>query len=488
MSEKILRRQFLKTSSLLTAGAAVVEGLTLAQSANVAGSDQIQLALVGCGGRGSGAIRDRIQVGDNVKVIAVADAFEDSAKNAANSLRNNANDANNNLHGKVEIPGDRVFWGLDAYKKAIACLNPGDQVLLCTPPGFRPYQYRAAVERGCHVFLEKPLFIDAPGFRHTMETNRMADEKNLKVCVGFHYHADPRRANWVEQIHAGRIGDVQYTRVFYNDNGIWCRGREPEESELRFQIRNWFHFQWLCGDNMVEQHVHNIDIGNWIHSKGDRMAHPIEANAQGGRTLKAGPEELMRQAPPFADRQAWEEWYQRNRRAFFRHGLAWDHFFTEFTYADGSRMYSQCRHIGNTWNQVAEYAYGTAGSGSVGDSGGSREGQLFGRNGQEIWRNTERAPKSPHQWEHDLHVKTIREDTARNDGYFAAMSTMTAILGREAAFSGKVVKWDELVEKGRPYHPDGEITSFEQDAPVQPDADGFYEGSVPVPGTYSPFV
>ena len=487
MSQQTSRRQFLKTSTLLTAGTAMVGGLTIAQSTNVAGSDEIKLALVGCGGRGSGAIRDRVQVGDNVKVVAVADAFENNAKNAANNLRNDANNAENNLHGKVDLPEDRVFWGLDAYKKAIACLNPGDQVLLCTPPGFRPYQYRAAVERGCHVFLEKPLFIDAPGFRHTMATNRMADEKNLKVCVGFHYHADPRRANWVGQIHAGKIGDIQYTRVFYNDNGIWCRNREPEESELRFQIRNWFHFCWLCGENMVEQHVHNIDIGNWIHSKGDRMAHPIEANAQGGRTYRAGPDELMRQAPPFSDRKAWGEWYRNNRQAFFRHGQAWDHFFTEYTYADGSRMYSQCRHIRNTWNQVAEYAFGTAGSGSVGDSGGSTTGELFGRDGNVIWTNTERVPKRPHQWEHDLHVKTIRGDTARNDGYFASMSSMTAILGREAAYSGKVVKWDELVEKGCPYHPDGEITSFDQVAPVQPDADGFYESSVPVPGVHNPF-
>jgi len=487
MSEKTSRRQFLKTSSLLAASATAVGGLTLAQSANVAGSDQIKLALVGCGGRGNGAIRDRVQVGDNVKVVAVADAFEGSAKWGANSLRNDAGNTESTLHDKVDLPEDQIFWGLDAYEKAIACLDPGDQVVLATPPGFRPYQYRAAVERGCHVFMEKPIFIDAPGYHHTMETNRMADEKNLKVCVGFHYRAEPRRANWVEQIHAGKIGDVQYTRVFYNDIGIWCRNREPGEGELNFQVRNWYHFQWVCGDNIVEQHVHNIDIGNWVHSMGDRMGHPISANAQGGRTFRAGRDELMRQAPPFADRQAWDAWYRQNRQAFFRHGPAWDHFFTEFTYADGSRMYSQARHIRDTWTQVSEYACGTAGNGFVGDSAGTQTGQLFGRDGQEIWRNAERAPKGPHQWEHDLHVKTIREDTARNDGYFAAMSTMTAILGRESAFSGRVVTWDELVEKGRSYHPNGEITSLNQPAWIQPDADGFYESSVPVPGEYSPF-
>jgi len=488
MSKQTSRRQFLKTSSVLTAGATLVGGLTISQSAHAAGSDEIKLALIGCGGRGGGAIRDRVQVGDNVKVVAVADAFEGNAKNAANNIRNDANEEGNTLYKKVDLPEDRVFHGLDAYKKAIACLNPGDQVVIATPPGFRPYQYRAAVEKGLHVFMEKPIFVDAPGFRHTMETNKMAEEQNLKVCVGFHLRAEPRRYNLIEQIHAGKIGTLQYTRVFYNIGGIWCRNREPGESELRFQVRNWYHFPWVCGDNIVEQHVHNIDLANWIHSKGDRMAHPIEANAQGGRTFRAGPEELLRQAPLFSDRKAWDEWYQKNRQVFFRHGQAWDHFFVEFTYANGSRMYSQCRHIGNTWNQIGEFAYGTAGSGSVIGLPPAGQGQLVGLDGQVIWTNTEQVPKGPHQWEHDIHVKAIREDTPKHDGYYAAMASMTAVLGREAAYSGRVIKWDELVEKGRSYFPDGEITSWDQVAPVQPDADGFYESSVPVPGVYNPFV
>jgi len=480
------RRQFLKTSATLTAGAALVNGLSIVQSAHAAGSDEIKLALIGCGSRGNGAIRDRVLVGDNVKVVAVADAFERDVKRAADGIRNDANDEDKALHKKVDLPDDRVFHGLDAYKKAIACLDPGDEVLICTPPGFRPWQYRAAVERGCHVFMEKPIFVDVPGYHHTMETNRMADEKNLKICVGFHYRAEPRRYNWVEQILAGKIGTVQYSRIFFMMGNIWCRNREPGESELHFQTRNWYHFHWVCGDNIVEQHVHNIDIGNWIHGKGDQMAHPIEANAHGGRTFRAGPEDLMRQAPPFSDRAAWDEWYQANRQRFTRHGQAWDQFFTEFTYADGSRMYSQARHINNTWSPHGEYIYGTAGSGEVSGWGGNI-GRLFGLDGQVIWSNTEQAPKGPHQWQHDIHVNAVRGDTPKNDGYYAAMSTMAAILGREAAYSGQVVKWDELVEKGRSYFPDGEITSWDQVAPVQPDEDGFYESTVPVPGVYNPF-
>ena len=334
--------------------------------------------------------------------------------------------------------------------------------------------------------MEKPIFVDVPGYHHTIETNRMADEKDLKVCVGFHFRAEPRHYNWVEQIHAGAIGDIQYTRVFFNDQGIWCRNRLPGEGETHFQVRNWFHFHWLCGDNIVEQHCHNIDIGNWVHGKGDPMAHPVSANAMGGRAFRAGPEELMRAAPPFADRQAWDEWYQQHRQAFFRHGQAWDNFFVEFTYADGSRMFSQSRHIRNTWGHIGGYAYGTTGHGTVLGLGGNAS-HLYGADGTEIWSNTATVPKGPHQWEHDIHVKAIREGIPKNDGHYAATSSMVAVLGREAAYSGRVVNWNELVNRGRSYFPDGEITSFEQTAPVQPDADGFYESSVPVPGVYSPF-
>ena len=481
MSKQSSRREFLKTSSVLAAGATLAGGLTISQSAHAQGSDEIKLALIGCGGRGTGAIRDRVQVRDNCKVVAVADAFEGNAKGGARGLRNDANKADDPLNGRVDLPDDRVFWGLDAYKKAIACLNPGDQVVIATPPGFRPYHYRAAIEKGLHVFMEKPVCIDAPGFRHVMETNKMAEEKDRKVFVGFQRRAEPHYYNWVEQIHAGKIGDVQYTRVFWNGGGIWCRNRRPDQIELQFQVENWYHFVWLCGDNIVEQHAHNLDIGNWVHSKGDRMGHPTEAQAQGGRTHKAGPESLLRQAPPFSDRAAWNEWYQANRGRLQRHGQAWDHFFVEYTYGDGSRMFSQCRHIAGTQDNVSEHVYGTTGNGTPGN--------LSDRSGRGVWNNTDRVPKGAYQWEHDLLVKAIREGTPMHHGYTAAMSCMTAVLGREAAFTGKVVKWDDLVEKGRPYFPNGEITDFDQNvAPVQPDADGFYESSVAVPGVYNPFV
>ena len=485
MKTRSNRRQFLKASTSLVAGAALVNGLTISQSAHAAGSDEIKVALIGCGGRGSGAVRDRAQVADNYKIVAVADAFEGQAKAAASSLVNDANNEENPLHKKVGIPADQVFWGLDAYKKALDCLNPGDQVILTTPPGFRPFQYRAAVERGLHVFMEKPVCVDAPGFQHIMATNRMADEKSLKICVGYCYRYEARFRNWIEQIHAGKIGDVQYTRGYYNVGPIWCRPREPGEGELNFQVRNWYHFVWLCGDNIVEQHCHRIDVENWIHSKGDKMSHPIEANGMGGRLVKSGREDLLNQAPRFEDRKAWDEWYQQYKDEFYRHGQAWDHFAVEYTFADGSRSYSQCRHIKNTWVHNDDYVHGTAGTGRSGISGGTAV--LRGRDGQELWKHTQDFPKGMYQWEHDKHVEAIREDKPMHDGYSAAMSSMMAVLGREAAFSGRVIQWDDLVARGRSYLPNGEVTRFDQPAPVQPDANGFYEGSVAVPGVYNPF-
>ena len=467
------RRNFLKTTGALTAGATMAGSLGIARSAHAAGDDVIKVALIGCGGRGAGAIQDRIQVGDNIKVVAIADAFDWRTANVAKTLRDDK------FKGKVDLPDERVFSGFDAYKKAVDCLSAGDQVVIATTPGFRPFQYRAAVDKGCHVFMEKPLFVDAPGYRHVMESNKIAKDKNLKVCVGLQRRYEPRYYNWIKQIADGKIGDVSYSRVYWNGNGIWCRRRDPGQSEMLFQMNNWYHFVWLCGDNICEQHVHNLDIGNWLHGKGDPMAHPVEANAQGGRTFKAAPENILRQAPPFSDREAWDAWYQKNKDMFTRHGQAWDHFFVEFTYPDGSKMFSQCRHIANTWNCVDEAVVGTGGKGGV--------GWLRDNANKEIWKNEEKVPKGPYQWEHDVLADAIRNDKPLHDGWHGAMATMAAVLGREAAFQGKVVKWDELTNKGKAYMPADGIASWDQNPPVMPDADGFYEGSVAVPGQYNPF-
>ena len=478
MSEKSKssRRDFLKTSGVIAAGASVVGALDISRTAYAAGDDLIKVVQIGCGGRGNGAIRDRLAVGDNIRVVAVADAFENGAKNEARSLR-----GDDNFKEKIDIPEDRVFWGLDAYKKAIDCIGDGDQVVIATPPGFRPYHYRYAIEKGCHVFMEKPLFTDATGFRHTCETNKMADEKNLKVCVGLQRRHDPGLQNWIGKIHAGEIGDVLFSRVYWNGGGIWCRPRRENQTEMQYQVDNWYHFVWLCGDNICEQHVHNLDMGLWIHSKGDDMCHPVEANAQGGRQNPAAPLEILNTAPDYADKDAWWTWYQKNRDSCGRYGQAWDHFFVEFTFADGSKMFSQCRHIGNCFDAVTQYAHGSKGFGNA--EGGP--GWLRDYNGKELYRVG--CNSGQFGLEHVVHANAIRENKKMNNGWYGAMATMTAVLGREAAFCGRTLKWEDAVSRGREHMPEGGVSDWNANPPVTPDKNGFYEGSVAKQGVYNPF-
>jgi predicted dehydrogenase len=471
------RRNFLKTTGLMTAGVTLAGGLGISRSAHAAGTDEIRLALIGCGGRGNGAIRDRLQVGDNAKVVAIADAFESPAKGTANGLRNDEK-----FKDKIDLPDERVFFGLDAYQKAIQTLKPGDQVVIATSPGFRPFHFKAAIEHGVHVFMEKPLFTDAGGFRSVIETSKLADEKKLKVCVGLQRRYEPNYYNWIKQIHDGKIGDISYSRVYWNGGGIWCRKRNPGESELEFQMRNWYHFVWLCGDNICEQHVHNLDVGLWIHGKGDNKFHPVEANAQGGRTFPAGQLSLLNEAPPIADRPAWDEWYQKNKKSCNRHGQAWDHFFIEYTFADGSKMFSQCRHIPNTFNAVNQFVHGTKGSGGS-EVGG--KGWLNSSSGEKLFETGTNSGQFA--YEHVVHAKNIRENIKRNDGWYGAHATMTAVLGRYAAFSGKVVTWDDAVAKGKTDMPPEGVWDWNANPPIMPDADGFYENSVAKQGVYNPF-
>ncbi|MEA1952622.1 MAG: Gfo/Idh/MocA family oxidoreductase, partial [Planctomycetota bacterium] len=267
------RREFLKKSSVAVAGATAISSLSLARGAHAAEDNQMKVALIGCGGRGTGAAVNCLQTNKNTKLVAVADAFEDNAKKSANRLRKKFGD-------RVDVPGDRVFSGFDAYKSAIAA--GADMLLIATPPGFRPTHYKAAIEAGKHVFMEKPCCVDAPGFRSLMETNKLADEKNLKVGVGLQRHHQATYVETIKRLQDGAIGDIQFLRVYWNGAGVWNRKRKPEQTEMEYQMRNWYYFVWLCGDHILEQHIHNMDVGNWV--RGDE--HPVEANGMGGCTAR----------------------------------------------------------------------------------------------------------------------------------------------------------------------------------------------------------
>ncbi len=428
------RRDFLKSSSAVAASAALVGGLNIARTAHARGSDVIKVALIGAGGRGTGAVIQQMNADNNVKLVAVADAFEQKAARAVAGVKGKHPD-------KVDVPPDRVFSGLDAYKHALAA--GVDLVVLASPPGFRPRHYKAAIEAGKHVFMEKPCCVDAPGYKILMEANKLADKKELLVGVGLQRRHEPNYMETIARIHDGAIGKVMFTRVYWNGGGIWNRRREDWMTEMQYQVWNWYHFCWVSGDNICEQHIHNLDIGNWV--MGDQ--HPVEANGMGGCTAR----------------------YLGDNKGT---GQIFDHHFVEFTYADGTRMYSQCRHMANTWGSVSEAAHGTEGTSNC-------SGRIEGKN---EWRFTGQGVSGHQQEQTDL-LATLRAGERYNEGYYGADSSMTAVLGRIANYSGKLVKWDELVEKGKSEFP--ETLDWEAPAPVQKDADGDYP--IPIPGMYNPY-
>ena len=341
------RRDFLKRTAG-TLGAAIATGaLNLPRTVHAAGDDTLKIALIGCGGRGTGAAVNCLTVPDRVKLVAVADAFADRATGALKQLRQQ-------FPGKVDVPPDRVFIGLDAFQKAIDC--GVDAVLLVSPPGFRPAHYRAAVEAGKHVFMEKPCCVDAPGFRSLQETNKQADRKNLKVVVGLNMRHEASRIETMQRIHEGALGELKFLRAGCNNAGVWVHRRQPGESEMEYQVRNWYYFVWLSGDHIVEQHVHLLDAANW--AKGDQ--HPIEANGMGGRQVRKGKDT----------------------------GQIYDHHFVEYTYADGVKLFSQCRHIPN----CSSAAFATAQARKAPRTAPNRSaGKTLGPIAERLWKGTNRS-------------------------------------------------------------------------------------------------
>jgi myo-inositol 2-dehydrogenase / D-chiro-inositol 1-dehydrogenase len=426
------RRDFLKKTSFLTAGIALSGGLNIVRSAHAAGSDEMKACLIGCGGRGTGAAHNLLGSVEGVKIVAVADAFEDRAKGAAKDLHKNYPD-------KVDLPDDRIFTGFDAYKQALDC--GVDLVLLATPPGFRPMHYAAAIAAGKHVFMEKPCCVDAPGYRSLQATNKSADEKNLKVVVGLQRRHQRAYLRGIQKIHDGELGDITFMHAYWNQGAIWVRPRRPEMTEMEYQMRNWYHFVWLCGDHIVEQHVHNLDICNWAisHKLGVKDAHPVTAVGMGSCHL-------------------------RDNRGI---GQIYDNHTVEFTYADGTKLFSQCRQQDGTWESVSEHIHCTK--------------------GKSIWNSrTTRGGRNPYDQEHIDLIEAIRKNEPLNEGWHAAASCFTAVLGRMATYSGQEVKWDDAVQYGPAEMPADFRYAWDANPPAMPDKDGNYP--MAVPGQYQAYI
>ncbi|MEX0613102.1 MAG: Gfo/Idh/MocA family oxidoreductase [Pirellulales bacterium] len=436
------RRQFLKTTSALVGGAALGASARIARASHPGSSDAIKVALIGCGGRGTGAAYQALATEGPVTLWAMADAFADNQQACLETIKRQVERGQSDgdpllSDSRVDVPAERQFVGFDAYKQAID--SGADLIILATPPGFRPIHFEAAVNAGKHIFTEKPLAVDTPGIRRFLSANEQAKQKNLMVAVGLQRRHDPRYVEAIKRLHDGAIGDILFTRVYWNSGGLWVRPRQPQQTEMEYQMRNWYYFNWLCGDHIVEQHIHNMDIGNWV--RGD--IHPVEVQGMGGRQVRTGKE----------------------------YGEIFDHHFVEFTYADGTKMYSQCRHIDGCASEVAEHAHGTKGMAHLDDGGGPI---IVGPDGR--WRSRARKVDNHHQEHHDMFA-ALRRGDIYNEGDYGANSTMTAIVGRMATYSGKVIRWDEALRSGIDLSP--AAYDFAATPPVVPNGDGYYPVAVP---------
>ncbi len=422
------RRDFLKLSTATIVGGALAGNLSISRSAHAAGDDTLKIALIGCGGRGTGAANQALSTQGKVKLIAMADAFGDRLQGSLDSLKNEKGDL-------VDVPKERQFIGLDAYQRALEA-DP-DLVILATPPGFRPIHCDAAIRAGKHVFMEKPVAVDGAGVRMVLAAAEEAKKKKLAIGVGLQRRHQAAYLETIKRLQDGAIGDIVYSRVYWNGAGVWTRERIAGESEMAYQIRNWYYLTWLSGDHIVEQHIHNLDVINWLKGKT-----PIKANGMGGREVRTDK----------------------------KYGQIYDHHAVEFEYDDGTRMISQCRHQPHCWDSVSEHVSGTKGNCDI--SGAN----ITGAN---PWKYSHKGDRDPYQVEHDVLQESIRSGNPINEGEYGATSSMTAILGRLATYSGRIVTWDEGLNSQLRLAPADQKYTFDATPPVLPDKDGQYPVAVP---------
>ncbi len=390
----VSRRTFLQTTAAAAAAMAWPGGVHLS------GSQVIRVGLIGCGGRGTGAAGDCLRGAEGVELVALGDLAPDRLASCRVQLDKLAA-SNAEVGAKLKVTDELCFTGFDAYKKVLA--TDVDLVILATPPGYRPQHLAAAVDAGKHIFAEKPVAVDAAGIRLVLATYEKARTKGLGIGVGTQrrHQADYRET--IGRLHDGAIGDIMSGQVFWNQGGLWSRDRLPEWTDAEWQIRNWLYFTWLSGDHIVEQHVHNLDVANWVLG-----AHPVKATGVGGRQF----------------------------RTDAKYGHIYDHFAVDYEYANGARIMSMCRQIPGSANRIGEWFIGTKGQ-----SNAARE--IHGAN---AWTYTqpERRPNGYVQEHTDL-VASIRSGSPYNELKQVAESTMTAIMGREAAYTGQEMTWEGVL-------------------------------------------
>jgi predicted dehydrogenase len=419
------RRDFLKAGAAATLGAAAL----LPGGAYAAGSDEIKVGIIGCGGRGGGAGKNVLEAAKGVTIHALGDAFENRLRGTQKDLEYLAQeDKIRNMGNKVDVAG-RTFVGLDAYKKVID--SGANYIILATPPGFRPAHLEAAVAAGKNVFTEKPVAVDGPGIRRVLAVYEEAKKKKLGVGAGTQRRHQSGYREVMKRVHAGEVGDIVGGRCYWNQNILWANKRQKGWSDLTYQLRNWYNFTWLCGDHIVEQHVHNIDVINWA-----TQAHPVKALAMGYRT-------------------------RTNRPEFGNH---YDFFAVDFEYPKGVHVISMCRQISECANSVSEALQGTKGQVETADRSRYRV------NGKSVFNP--RKDNAPYTQEHTDLIASIRSGSPYNELKTVAQSTMSAIMGRMSAYTGQELTWEQALNSKEVLMP--ENLAWDMKLPEPP---------LPVPGT-----
>ncbi|MCA9222830.1 MAG: Gfo/Idh/MocA family oxidoreductase [Planctomycetales bacterium] len=395
------RRDFLKSST-----AAVVAGsvATLAASTPVhaAGSDTLKVGLIGCGGRGSGAALNAMRADKNAKLVAMADAFGDRLEQSRKGL-------SNQLQDQFAVDQDHMFVGFDAYKQVLA--SDVDVVLLCTPPHFRPAQLRAAVEAGKHIFCEKPVAVDPTGVRSVLETCEMAEKRGLNVVSGLCWRYDYGVRATMDRIKDGALGDIVAIQENYLTGALWHRGRQESWSEMEYQMRNWLYFTWLSGDHIVEQHIHSLDKALWLMNDEP----PAKCFGLGGRQVRTE-----------------DKW-----------GHIYDHFAVCYEWANGVKTFAYTRQMSGCANDVDDYVLGTKGRAQI------LRNKIEGENPYQY-----EGPKpSMYDVEHQFLFKAIRDGKPINNGKYMSYSTLMAIMGREACYTGQSITWEQAMNSPQDLSP-----------------------------------
>ncbi len=433
------RREFLRVAGS-SAAASALAGVVVPHC-HAAEDSTIKLALVGCGGRGTGAVADAFAAtGGPVKLYAMADLFEHRLKGSLKRLTPRFAD-------KVDVPAERQFIGFDAYKKAIDCLGPGDVVLLTTHAAFRPLHLEYAVNKGVNIFAEKSFATDSPNVRRWLKAAELSEQKNLKVGVGFMWRHSKAREETIQRIHDGAIGDVHTLRIYRVHGPVHCPPLPENTNELEFQLQHPNSFTWVSSGFFIDWHCHNVDVACW--AKG---AWPVTAQGFGGRCYEQA-------------------------------GNQFDHYTVEYTFADGTKLFAFSRHMAGCWSTYSDYAHGSKGSAVLMTNLGQPKPRIYKSHNMVdedlVWQYGERDP-NPYQVEWQLLLDAIRQDKPHNEARRAGEAEVAALMGRIATHTGQMITWDQVMKSDFQFVKDIDNMTIDTAAPISAGSEGIY--AAPQPG------